>query len=197
VGADFSAIIGHTMTNKDLINFCADLNAKGILEMDKYLLILSSNKALLEQFRWEADLNDLNLIIKNDRFKGELEICGPLGLSLKIFSNTCVIEHYTRWLTFILNDLDIDYRRVLRGICFELVSYFGGNYAIYVPDSQYKSSVALEKVYDGADINEINLLLKRSCGMPADIIEEIFIENDIRISDTGYFIDTFKDFKKI
>lgn len=129
-----------------------------------------------------------------DYIGGTVVLNGPCGLSLMFSKHVCVIDHYTRWITFIR---DIDCQMYFRNITYELLRHFNGKYAIYLPDSGSSEASAIDYIWDdeNKDIEFIKLWLLVRFGNPRDTISELDNEDLKNRAEKGYFIDYFKDFE--
>ncbi|MDQ0059994.1 hypothetical protein [Paenibacillus harenae] len=189
MGMDFCAYLGHSLDLSGIKNLCNDLN----------------NNALKFTASFIGDLIEFNpndvgkeWRIQYDSIGGTTELSGPCGLQFTFSEKVCVVSHYTRWLTFLLNDLEIDFQTHLRKVSYEIMSYFNSVFVIYVPDSGAKESGIMDFIWDdeNKDIYYIKDWLVRKCGEPKKQIRDIYKDvDDTTWESEGYYIDYINDVK--
>jgi hypothetical protein len=189
MGMDFTCYIGHNLNQNDLILMSQQLNSGNF----KYI------SAFIEELlKYNPDDVDKKWDVNWDNIGGTSRLNGPCGLSFTFSEHVCMMEHYTRWLTFILNDLEVNFRGHFRNIAYELSRYFESLFAIYVPDNAAKESAIMDFIWDDENrsIDYIKEWLKTNCGDPKHKIEDIYRDCGGYWKSDGYFIDYFNDYNE-
>ncbi|WP_139997488.1 hypothetical protein [Paenibacillus paridis] len=187
MGMDFVCYIGHQLSKNDLIQMSEQLNKGSFKYISAFIEdLLKYNPDDVNQ-KWEANTEVLG---------DELCLYGPCCLKFTFSEQVCKIDHFTRWLTFILNDSETDFRGHLRNVAYELTRYFHSTFAIYVPDSGVKESAIMDFFWDDENksIDYMKEWLLTNCGEPKREIEDIFQDGGDYWESDGYFIDYFKDY---
>ncbi|MEW4372062.1 hypothetical protein [Paenibacillus kandeliae] len=182
MSADFTAIIGFEKERVDIQAFYKDL-VRGIGFQSLYDCIRELKK-LNPQSKW----GDAWSFEDKD---GCIEISGMGGISFVFSEHCCMIQHYLHWISFILDDVGINYQSRLRDICCEIATYFRSTFAIYFPDSASKSSLIQDLFYDGENIDQIKVWLKSECGEPVSLIRYLYDDECHDFLKKGYFVDHF------
>ncbi|OWR27270.1 hypothetical protein CDO73_23810 [Saccharibacillus sp. O23] len=187
MGMDFTAYIGHSLTKYEIDKMCFDLNNNQLSHVDKFIKELRKVNSNDKQETWS---------IRVDEFGGTLELSGPYHLEFTFSEKVCMVSHYTRWITFLINDLEIDFQTHLRNISIELMEYFDAPYAIYCPDSAARESGIMDFLWEdeNRDIDYIKEWLLRNCGEPKNTIKEIYKELDDCWKSDGYYIELRKSY---
>lgn len=177
MGADFSAIFSHRLNDGSVFKFCDDLNEYSLFpNLKSYLLNLAG----------ETDESITTWQVK--RGSNLWRIYGPNGFCIIVGKKTCQLQHYIKWLSFVLNDLEINIQSNLHEICIELARYLKSEQIIYVPEGMLTASGAGDFVYTGEDVNSILTWLNSKCGKPTSNIHEIFDVNNDQLNPCGYYI---------
>jgi hypothetical protein len=109
MGMNFHAYLSHSLNQNDLINFCNELKSKNHKLIRSFIdeLLPYNSKDLNKEWR-----------LRFDEFDGTFELDGPCGLDFTFSEKVCMVSHYTRWITFLINDLELDFQKHLRNISY-------------------------------------------------------------------------------
>jgi hypothetical protein len=186
MGRDFTAYLGHSLKENEIFEFMNILNTSDLKAINDFI----------KQFLpYNPNDKELTWKVKEFRLEGTISLDGPCGLAFIFSEHVCMVRHYTRWLTFLLNDLEFDIRTPLRNMTRELAGYFGSAFAIYAPDSGARESGIMDFMWEdeNKDIDCMRNWLLQNCGPPADSIQTIYKEFEDHIQTDGYYIDVFED----
>jgi hypothetical protein len=115
-----------------------------------------------------------------------LRLIGPCFLQFNV-TRYCIYYTDGLWTEFLLNpDIQFLYRTIYQEISRVLKSLE----VIYIPDSSYTLSRAIDMVDEGLQWNSIKGILEKQFGPPALSLEAIAYEYDYN----HYFIDSFEKF---
>ncbi|MBW7473604.1 hypothetical protein K0T92_02445 [Paenibacillus oenotherae] len=187
MGMNFTCYIGHKLNGNDLSRMSNALNSGNFKSVSAFIEeILPYNPEDVNK-KWKTEFDSIG---------GTVCLNGPCGLSFTFSEHVCMIDHYTRWITFILNDLEVNFRAHFRNIAYELSRYFESSFSIYVPDNATKESAILDFIWDDENrsIDYIKDWLLTKCGDPKLNIEDIYKDCGDYWESDGYFIDYFKDY---
>lgn len=184
MGRNFTAYLGHRLKETEIFEMEYHLNSGALRSISDFIDLLLPYNSDEKQVVWKAYKDDVG---------GTVVLDGPCGITLTFSKHVCRLGHYTRWITFLLNDLEIDFRNSLRNICRELSEYLKSTFALYVPDSGAKESAIMDFMWgdENKPIEYMREWLLDRCGPPADNIEAIYKEFEDHIETDGYYIDEF------
>jgi len=190
MGADFTAVFNKSLTDEEIKYLHNILNNNQLFPR-----INSFHQYLTNEFPENKWRNNWELRISDSYFNFSRirELSGKAGIIISFEEKTIQLHHYIRWVSFVINDLDINIQEILRRICIEVAKEFSCKEIIYVPDSSFKSSGALDLSNDGWDFETITSWLKKECGNPVSNIEDIYDTTSGRIITTGYFIEYIEE----
>ena len=186
MGVDFAAILPHRVTHSDLSDLPERLN--GRRELRSVLRKLGCR--FFDRWAWSWEIKRFGPSDMEKRWdEGDsFPLSGPLT-SVYLGRHCCEVVCWGhRWWAFLT---DVSIRQGLRTVCRELATTFdpGSAAAIYVPDSAYDESLALDKTTLRFD--EICDWMCQRFGPPANRIEDIYHEQGDSITSAGYFVDRF------
>ncbi|TYP67391.1 hypothetical protein [Paenibacillus methanolicus] len=186
MGRDFTSYLGHSLQENEIFEFMNVLNT-GELK--------ATNEFIQQFLPYNPEDKDLTWKVDTFRLGGTISLDGPCGLGFTFSEHVCMVRHYTRWLTFLLNDLEFDIRTPLRNMIRELAWCLGSRFAIYAPDSGARESGIMDFMWEdeNEDIECMRNWLLQNCGPPAGSIQAIYKEFEDHIQTDGYYIDVFDD----
>ncbi|WP_337100111.1 hypothetical protein [Paenibacillus sp. YIM B09110] len=190
MGMNFHAYLSHSLNQQDLLNYCNELNCKNHKFIETFIEeLLPYNPEDINK-EWKLRFDDFN---------GTYELDGPCGLGFTFSEKVCMVSHYTRWLTFLLNDLDFDFQKQLRNVSYELMNKMESDYVIYVPDSGAIESAIMDFMWEdeNKDIEYMKDWLLRKCGEPKEHIIDIYNDLGDSWDSKGYYIDLFTDYRNV
>ena len=119
------------------------------------------------------------------------------GLWLQVSPHVCEIISGMRWPTFLTS---APHRQAHRRVAFQLACLLGGDVALWVPDSSYRSSLATDLVEQAQSLEDITAWLRAEYGPPEDhpvaALEEATPTTsgaDLDVPRDTYFWDSFDD----
>lgn len=187
MGMDFTAFMAHRLDASEIFKFSEELNAAVHLFPNIHRFIDKlSNSTNAPSPMWT---------ITPDYIGGTTYLQGPVGISLYFSEKVCHFSHYIRWGSFLLDTEGI--QSFLRGVSYDLTTFFKAEYAIYVPDSGAKESIIMDFIWDdeNRDMEFIRSWLAAHCGPPKKRIQEIYADREYGWESEGYYIDDFEDYK--
>jgi hypothetical protein len=95
---------------------------------------------------------------------------GPLGAWVDIGPRTCIVHPSPRWGAFVEQPLVQD---AVTSFCTSVARALGATSLLYLPDSSYAPSLALEMLEDNYSLGQILDFLQVKCGPPATTISSI------------------------
>ncbi|WP_148933722.1 hypothetical protein [Paenibacillus methanolicus] len=122
MGRDFTAYLGHSLKENEIFEFINVLNTGELKATNEFIQQFLPYNPEDKDFKWK---------VNTFRLGGTISLDGPCGLKFTFSEHVCMVRHYTRWLTFLLNDLEFDIRTTLRNMIRELAGYFGSSFSIY------------------------------------------------------------------
>jgi hypothetical protein len=116
-----------------------------------------------------------------------VKVDGPAGVLLWIGPHTIDVWNVTRWRTFLTEKTLQD---CLRAVCHALAAITRAAYVIYLPDSGFSVSEALDLVYSGKTLDEVRGFLEMHHGPPVSDFADIYERDEEDWQNgNGYFID--------
>jgi len=195
MGVDFTAILDHHLDPAG----AADLPARLAAAEPALAPVLTTLRGAYPvrpddgRWRWEMDPATFRPgpeAVAATWSRGELLVLeGPAGLSLDVQRAAVIVGHPARWGLF-LRDAAI--HEPLRRACRAVGAILGSTRAIYLPDSAYQESAALEVVWDGGGVAAVEAWLRQRVGPPAPTLASIVrTRDDGQWASRGYSIDRF------
>jgi hypothetical protein len=199
MGVDFVALMAHHLTPDELELLPKNIDASYFPALTT--VIMDSIAHHTNAVNWPKsclwNLNQPATTLRDELVRESfVELSSPGGFRYAFNRSLCKIYHVTRWQIFLC---DPTTQNMLRQMCFELSQFFRCNRAIYIPDSNWRPSGAVDFVYDSASIDDVEAWLFAECGQPAHALGDIYVKKqtilDGKLYDkwegNGYFIDTF------
>ncbi|MGE5702163.1 MAG: hypothetical protein ACM32O_06515 [Clostridia bacterium] len=186
MGSNFNSYIGHCSSEKEIKELLCELKKERLPLIAQFLdELVSFDQNCSEDWRMVKDMETETI-----------RLIGPCGLEFLFSKKLCVISHYTRWRTFLLNDAEeIDFQKQFRNVSYELAMTWNARYAIYLPDSGAEESGAFDFLWDHVGIEYIEQWLRQRFGPPAKRIEDIYKDLGNWWESVGYYIDYFEDYR--
>lgn len=169
MGVDFVAMAEHTFDSVTIRDAQEILNSHAAsLRKEFEVLDVMGKGTSQPSWRWreEQGVFDAEALWREGR---SLDLAGPATCSIGFHRRLFTIDA-ARWSTFLA---DMAVQAAILRICESTVSALGGSKVIYLPDSHYCPSCALDLLDEDASLEDVVSFLKSECGPPAKELADI------------------------